>query len=151
MTILTYCKFSSKTKLTLVNCFSLVTSSNKCEGFTHIRVGISWISISPTLGWKKVSNKYCLKISGNITIWTNNIDTILIGLSYKTGGTYTSSTCTNTYSTKFKLVDEIKLISYYDSNGVRSNMVLIKNNFGLVTNIKFYSLSNIPKMEIIIN
>ncbi len=56
----------------------------------------------------------------------------MIGLSYKTGNTYISSTSINTYSTKCKHVDEIKLLGCYDLIGVKTYMVPTKNYFGLL-------------------
>ncbi len=53
----------------------------------------------------------------------------MIGLSYKTGNTYISSTSINTYSTKCKHVDEIKLLGCYDLIGVKTYMVPTKNFF----------------------
>jgi hypothetical protein len=94
-----------------------------------IRASILSISISPTLGWKKVYGKCCLKVSKGIVTWTSNIKTC--------------STCTYTSLFKFKLANVIKLIGCYVLIDVGTYMVPIENNHGSVINIKSFYLSNI--------
>jgi hypothetical protein len=53
----------------------------------------------------------------------------------------------NTYSTRFELVDGIKLIGYSNQIGVGTTLVPIENNHGFVANIMFSSSSNIPKWK----
>jgi hypothetical protein len=92
--------------------------------WTLIQAGISSIPISPTSNWKKVYGKCCLKVSRGIVTWTSNINT--------------NSTSTYTSLTKFKPANVIKLIGCYVLTNVRTNIVLIENNHGLVVNIKYF-------------
>jgi hypothetical protein len=63
------------------------------------------------------------------------------------GGSDTSLTCLLTYSTKFKHVNVINLISWFDQIDVGIIMVPIENKLGYVANIKSSSSLDIPKWK----
>jgi len=96
---------------------------------------------------EKISSKCCWKILGGIVILTCHTSTSLTSILNEIGGSDTSLTCLLTYSTKFKLVNVIKLISWFDQIDVGITMVPIENKSSYVANIKSSSLLNIPKWK----
>jgi hypothetical protein len=60
---------------------------------------------------EKISSKCCWKILGGIVILTCHKSTSLTSILNEIGGSDTSLTCLLTYSTKFKHVNVINLIS----------------------------------------
>jgi hypothetical protein len=57
------------------------------------------------------------------------------------------STCTDTYSTRFKPNDEIKITSCSSLTDVGTSMVPIENNLHFIANIKSFSSSDIPNWK----
>jgi hypothetical protein len=70
----------------------------------------------------------CLKISWGVAIWVGSTNINLVSTS-------------NTYSTRFKPIDGIKLTSYFNQIGVRTTLVPIENNHDFVANIMSSSSS----------
>jgi hypothetical protein len=99
--------------------------------WTYSQVGVLSITISPS-GQNKVFIMCCLKVSWGIAIWVGSTNINLVSTS-------------NTYSTRFKLVDGIKLTSYFNQIGVGTTLVHVENNHNFVANIMSFSSSNIPK------
>ncbi len=79
--------------------------------WTCSQVGVLSIAIFLTSGWNNILSKCYLKVSKGMAIWTSSIDTSLMG--------------TYTCSTKFKLVDGIKLIGCSNMINVGTSMVPI--------------------------
>ncbi len=65
----------------------------------------------------------------------------------ETSGLDTSSTSLLTYLTKFKLADVINLTCWFDQIDEGTTMVPIENNFGSITNIKYFPSSYITKWK----
>ncbi len=76
----------------------------------------------------------CLKISWGITIRVGSTNINLVSTS-------------NTYSTRFKPIDGIKLTHYFNQTGVGTTLGPIENNHSIVANIMSSSSSNIPKWK----
>jgi hypothetical protein len=68
-------------------------------------------------------------------------------ISYETCGLYIGSIGLLTCSTKFKHVDVINLMGWFDQTDVGITMVPIENNPSFIANIKSFFSSNIPKWK----
>ncbi len=126
----TSCTFSLVPKLIFVKYSSSVTVQLAMVKFyICFQVSVSTMIISPTFGWKKVSNNYCLTISRNITRLTH------------TGST-------SYFLTKFTILRFGIWISLETSSiWIGTSMVPLKNKFNSVTNITSSSSFDISEWK----
>jgi hypothetical protein len=131
--IFTYCTFSLVLKLTLVGCSFLMTiKPTMVRSCIHSLTSVSSMIISPTFGWKKVSNRCCLILLGGIVKLTSKTHIDSIG-------------CFGTNYTILRFAMQIAL--KLDSTWVGSIIFPIENRSNYVANITSSSSSHILKWK----
>jgi hypothetical protein len=135
--ILTCCMFSSKPKSILVNCSSSMIVHLAMQRFwTLIWTSVLSISISPISSLINNYGKCCWKISKGIVILIGHTCIDLTSILNETSGLDIGSIGLITCSTKFKHVEVINIICWFDQTNVGTTMVPIENSLSIVVNIK---------------
>ncbi len=94
--------------------------------WTLIWASVSSISIFPTLGWKNLYNICCWKILGGIIILIGHTCINSIGILDETCGSNTCLARLLTCPTRFKPIDVINLIGWFDQIDVGTTIVPIE-------------------------